>query len=172
MKQLISGSYDSVTEANSIIDGLLDAGYQREEISVMMDQYRHTELAGDSEAMSSQNTRIVRDAAGGGLLGGALGAIIAGTLAASGAIGAAIITGGAAAPIIAGPLAAALAGGGAGAAAGGILGGLAGFGLSQEHSRKLMSDLESGKIIVAVRTDEEDADIARAVLHHEELIAL
>ena len=98
------------------------------------------------------------------MIGGTLGAIIAGALAATGALGAAVVTGGVALPFIAGPVAAAFMGGGAGAAAGSVIGALAGLGVSQEEAARYDQALKAGQIVVAIEVDDAEAEDAEAIL--------
>jgi hypothetical protein len=165
MRQFITGSFATVDDANDAVDSLIRAGYNPTDISVMMNDKLRSRLSPEDVPGETQGTRVVKDAAGGGLIGGALGAIIAGSMAATGAIGAAIVTGGAAIPFIAGPIAAALAGGGAGAAAGGIIGALTGYGITHEESRTVERDIQAGNIVIGVHTQDDDLSTARSILN-------
>lgn len=169
MKEIVSGVFQTVEEANDVIDELLESGFRSEDISVMMNHRVETRSA-HAAPESDRGSYVLNDVAGGGIIGGAIGAVIAAGLAATGAIGAAVVTGGVAAPLVAGPLAAALAGGGAGAAAGGILGALTGLGISQERSQQLLTEVEQGSIVVAVRTESQDAEMARSILREQHVL--
>ncbi|MDQ4075563.1 MAG: hypothetical protein M3220_04865, partial [Chloroflexota bacterium] len=76
-------------------------------------------------------------------------------------------------PIVAaGPLAAALAGAGIGAVAGGAVGALIDMGVSEEDAEYYAEALRRGDVIVAVRTEDERADLAVDVLRQHAPIDL
>lgn len=159
--KLVWGTFFDVRGANDAVDKVLQLGYPREYISIMMSANTKEKTFGsDGEERADS---VARGAAEGGVIGGAIGAIVAGfTL--TGAIGVTIATGGAAAPFIAGPLAAALAGGGAGAAAGGLIGAAIGAGIPHEHAQDLEKDLEAGGIVVVVDARDEDVPEIQTIL--------
>lgn len=112
---------------------------------------------------AEKGTKAPEGAAAGGVIGGALGAIVAG-LTATGSIAAIAATGGAAAPLVVGPLAAALAGLGAGALGGGIIGALVGLGFPEVHAKEYEQKLRDGAIMVSVKESMGDAERAREIL--------
>jgi hypothetical protein len=151
--------YDRASTERAI-DDLTAASIPRDDISIVMsnetrDRYFHNE-----ENVHGAN--IAKGAAGGGVVGGSLGAIAGGFLI-GGTI--ALATGGLAAPfLIAGPIAGALAGGGAGAAVGSIIGAIVGAGIPETQASAIEGEVKRGGVVLAVRTDEERVAIARTVL--------
>lgn len=98
----------------------------------------------------------------GGVVGGGLGALIAG-LTATGSVAVIAGTGGIAAPLVVGPLVAALAGLGAGAAAGGIVGALVGAGIPKEKAEAYNAGLDRGGILLGVNARPENREAVRGV---------
>ncbi len=136
--------------AAAAVQRLHNLGYAQDEISVMMD-----EKTREKAFASVVNAKGSEGLATGGVVGGVLGAIVAG-LTATGSVAAIAGTGGLAAPLVVGPLAAALAGLGAGAAGGGIVGGLIGLGIGETRAKQYENGLREGGIIVAVRPKSRD----------------
>ena len=152
-----SGIYYDPADAESRIQRLYDLGYSDKDISVMMrdqDKARSfTERVGGHTA---------EGAVTGGVIGGGLGAILAG-LTATGFVVAVVGTGGVAAPLVAGPLAAALAGLGAGATAGGLIGALVGAGIPKDRAVQYSEGLDRGGILLGVAPRPEDEEEVRSV---------
>jgi hypothetical protein len=88
----------------------------------------------------------MEDAGKGGIIGGTLGAIIAGVAAA----GTSLVVPGLGL-VVAGPIAAALAGAGAGGGAGALIGGLIGAGIPEERAKVYESGVKEGGIVMGVR---------------------
>jgi len=145
--------------AIAAVDRLHRMGYAQDEISVAMDDKTREKAFG-----AIVNAKGSEGLATGGVVGGVLGAIVAG-LTATGSVAAIAGTGGLAAPLVAGPLAAALAGLGVGAAGGGIVGGLIGLGIGESKANEYEKGLKEGGILVAVRpkTKEHRAEVRRAL---------
>ncbi|HET9029981.1 MAG TPA: general stress protein [Candidatus Aquilonibacter sp.] len=143
------GVYYDRTSAESAVNRLHDMGYDRNDISVMSkDPDRARAFAEDTGTKAPEGTVT------GGVIGGALGAIIAG-LTATGSIAAIAGTGGAAAPLVAGPLAAALAGLGGGGLIGGIIGALVGAGIPEDRAKEYEEGLNRGGMLIGVNPREE-----------------
>src|SRR6202011_1473118 len=98
---------------------------------------------------------VATGAAGGAVLGGALGWIVG--------IGALAIPG--LGPFIAaGPIMAALAGAAGGAAAGGLTGGLIGMGMPEYEAKRYEGKVKDGNILLSVHTDDsEERDRAKQI---------
>jgi hypothetical protein len=145
------------------VDDLIAAGIARDDISVVMSNAtRDRYFEGESNV---HGANIAKGAAGGGAIGGSLGAIAGGFLLSGAAIAA---TGGAAVPfLIAGPIAGALAGGGAGAAVGSIIGALVGAGVPEHQAHAIERDVHRGGVIVAVRTADAQAASAQAIISRD-----
>lgn len=157
--RLITGLFADHEEAEKAYTCLLERGYAKEEISlVMSDDTRRkyfpadTVLKDPAIAVKDSGTIALEDAAVGTVVGGAIGAIIA----AVAAIGTSVVIPGFGV-VIAGPLAAGLAGAGAGGIAGSVVGALEGAGIP-ENRAKLEKKLEKGYIIIGFHPHtEEDA---------------
>ena len=158
MDEWITGFFKDRGAADRAVDDLQKAGYGINDISVMM-----TEDTRTRKFVAEKGSKAPEGAAAGGVVGGALGAIVAG-LTATGSIAAIVATGGAATPLVAGPLAAALAGLGAGAVGGGIIGALIGLGIPEVHAKEYEKRLRDGAIMVSVRASAGDEARAREIL--------
>ena len=167
MKHWIIGTFHDRSSAEAAVERLGEIGYGQNDVSVVMNHDTRTKYFGEEAAAEHGSTdrgsSIAKGAAGGGMIGGTLGALVAAVVG-TGAVGLTVATGGIAAPFIAGPLAAALAAGGAGAAAGSVLGGLLGAGMPDHDAKRVDRDVEGGNIVVSVHADDADADEARRAL--------
>jgi hypothetical protein len=103
-------------------------------------------------------TKAPEGAATGGTIGGVIGAVAAGLVAA----GIVVVPG--LALVAAGPIVATLAGLGAGAAAGGLTGALIGLGLPEHEARFFNEQIEHGGILVGVYTHNDRATQAKKIL--------
>lgn len=149
--------YHDRDSAEDTVARLQRLGYGQNDISVMArDQDRAREFA------EATGTKAYEGTVAGGVIGGALGAIIAG-LTATGSIGVIAASGGAAAPLVAGPLAAALAGLGTGAVAGGILGALIGAGIPEERAKEYQRGIDQGGMLIGVHPRDEHRDDVRRI---------
>jgi hypothetical protein len=141
---MVTGLFYDRQQAERAVEDLHELGYRQDDISVMMsDETRTRDFA------ESTGTKAAEGATTGGIIGGAIGAILAGVTT-TGAILAVAGTGGLATPIVVGPLAAVLAGLGAGGLAGGIIGALVGAGIPEDRARDIETGLKRGGIMVAV----------------------
>jgi len=140
---LVTGIFTTRADATRAVQMLEERGFHDREISLLM-----SDSVGE-EFKIEDSSKMPEGLAAGAAAGGALGALIAGLTAVG-----TIATGGGL--LIAGPLVAILAGGGAGAGVGGLIGGLAGAGMTEYEAKLFASELEDGKILVAVQcsTDE------------------
>ncbi|GAC1613949.1 MAG: hypothetical protein NVS4B5_01860 [Vulcanimicrobiaceae bacterium] len=166
MKHWIIGTFHDRASAEAAVERLGAIGYGQNDVSVVMNHETRSKYFGEEAAAHGSTDRsssIAKGAAGGGMIGGTLGALVAAVVG-TGALGLTVATGGVAAPFIAGPLAAALAAGGAGAAAGSVLGGLVGAGMPAYDAKRVDRDVEGGNIVVSVHADDEDAGEARTAL--------
>ncbi len=150
----ITGVFHDKDDAEKAYNSLIDRGYTREDISVLMsDETRETNYSDtDEDDRSELGNKAMEGAGVGSAIGGTAGAIV-GAIA---AIGTAIALPGLGL-IIAGPIAAGLAGAGAGGLTGGIIGALVGSGIPEERAAVYKESLENGGIVVGVkaRTREE-----------------
>lgn len=156
----LTATFHNRATTERAIDDLTAANIPRDDISIVMSKETRTRYFGSEDNVHGAN--IAKGAAGGGVIGGSLGAIAGGFLL-GGAI--TVATGGVAAPfLLAGPIAGALAGGGAGAAVGSIIGALAAAGIPEAEASAIEHEVKRGGVIIAVRADESREPIARAIL--------
>ena len=153
----VIGTFDNSSQAQAAVERLINAGIDRDQISLVTRDYDHDKNADETREHASGAGK----GAGIGAALGGVGGLIAGLagLAIPG-IG----------PILAaGPIAAALGGalGGAGlgAAAGGLIGALTDMGVPEEEAREYENQVRQGKTLVTVRagTDNE-ADRAYSIM--------
>ena len=153
MATLVSGLFKSRSSAESAVESLVEYGYSRDDISLLM-----SEATRGRDFAMRMATKAPEGAAAGATIGGAIGAIAASLVA----LGIIVVPG--LALVAAGPIVAALAGLGAGAAAGGVTGALIGLGVP-EHEAKFYSEaIEKGGILVGVYTHDDRAAQARRIL--------
>src|SRR5437016_3796782 len=134
------GVFSDLAQARQAIDELRRAGFNDDEIGFLT-------RAGTIEPENEQGARIAADAAGGGLVGGTIGAV------------AALLIPGFGPAIAGGILIATLSGAAIGAAAGSIIGSVTGMGVPEEEARIDQTELVAGRTIVTVKaaTDRDEA---------------
>jgi hypothetical protein len=150
MKTVV-GLFDNFTTAQGVLQGLIEAGYPREDISIVAadreGKYASEMYDGDEAAATVGSTAA--GAVSGGLLGGIAGLVIG--------ISALTIPG--VGPIIAaGPIASALVGAGIGAVAGGVIGALVDWGVPEEHAEYYAEGVRRGGTLVAVKAHESQVN--------------
>ncbi|WP_075097795.1 general stress protein [Sandaracinus amylolyticus] len=160
--KVVSGVFSTRREAQHAVDRLVDAGFRREDVSVLMsDVTRARELDGAPPIITPPSNRAAEGATAGGTIGGTLGAVVGG-LAAVGSIAIPGIG-----MVAAGPMVAALAGAGAGGAAGGLIGALVGLGVSENEATDIRDRIREGRIVVTVECARDRAARAIAILRGE-----
>lgn len=161
--KVVTGAFATRREAQRAVDRLVDAGFRRESISVLMSPEKRAEPAatGPQSELAASSNRAAEGATAGGTIGGTLGAIVGGLAA----VGSIAIPG--VGLVAAGPIVAALAGAGAGGAAGGLIGALVGLGITESEAADLRDRLREGRIVVCVETTIERAARAIAILRGE-----
>jgi len=162
MAKTVVGSFDNYSEAQAVVDELVDIGVPRDEISIVANekggQYTSSDTTSDAGGTASG---VGKGAVVGGAIGGAAGL-------AAGLAGLAIPGIG---PIIAaGPIAAALAGAGAGAVAGGLIGGLTHVGVPEEDAHYYAESVRRGGALVTVRAEDNIADRAAGVMRNHNAV--
>jgi hypothetical protein len=162
MSRLIHETYPDRAAAEAAVDRLASLGYGPGEVSVVMSSQTREQYGSTPAAIDASH--VGHAATGGGVIGAAMGAILA-TATVAGATAATVVTGGLAAPFIAGPLAAALGG----AVGGSAIGALVGAAGSEEEQEALDKDINGGGIVVAVQAREGDRDAVQAALEGTEL---
>lgn len=164
MARTVVGLFDHFSDAEHAVRSLTNAGFRREDISILANdrtgEYsRSVSTTGESAAGEGAAVGAV----GGGVLGGLLGLLIG--------IGALAIPG--IGPVIAaGPLAAALGtagataavGAGIGVATGGVLGALVGAGVPEEEAHVYAEGVRRGGTLVVVNAPDTQAASASDIL--------
>jgi hypothetical protein len=146
MKNAVYCIAQNRAQAETIVDGLRNAGFSSSEISVLM-----PDKSGTRDFAHEQNTKLPEGAATGGVAGMGVGAIL-GWLA---GIGTLAIPG--VGPFIAaGPIMAALGGAAVGGAAGGIIGALVGMGIPEYEAKLYEGKIRGGNALISVHTDNSD----------------
>ena len=164
MAKTVVGLFDNWTDAQNVVQELVNNGFQRSDISLLANDSRgeHSRTVGGT-AESGAGEGAAAGAIGGGVLGGVLGLLVG--------VGALAIPG--IGPVLAaGPLAAALGtagastvvGAGIGAAAGGIIGALVGAGVPEEDANFYAEGVRRGGTLVMVKSTDDMANRAYDVM--------
>jgi hypothetical protein len=163
MAKTVVGLFDTFSEAQSVVQELVNAGFERREISLLANDRRgEYARAVGTTTESTAGEGAAAGAVGGGVLAGLLGPLVGlGALAIPG-IG----------PVItAGPLAAlgtagatAVAGAGIGAATGGIIGALVGAGIPETDASFYAEGVRRGGTLVIVKAPDAMANRAYDIM--------
>jgi hypothetical protein len=148
----VAGIFNSKIVADNAVSELLDAGFAKDDISLLMSDKTRNEIFSSTD---DEADRAAKGGVTGAVIGGALGALIAGLVAA----GSIVTSGGVL--LVAGPIVAALAGAGAGGTAGGIAGALISAGFAADEANRYDDEIKRGKAIVLVHA-RDAAEAARA----------
>ncbi|OJX03723.1 MAG: hypothetical protein BGO76_00155 [Caedibacter sp. 38-128] len=133
-------------EAENAYNELLNKGYKKEDITLIMSDDTHKNHFTYEESVENNLPgKTLEGMSVGGAVGGTIGAVAAAIAAAGTTL---VIPGLGIA--IAGSLAAAFAGAGAGAATGGLVGALIGAGVPDEEAAKYEQDIKEGGIVIGV----------------------
>lgn len=150
MAKTVLGVFDSVEAAEKAANELQRRGFDRSEISIVAKE-DSARGGRDDRGETTMSSDISGGVATGGAIGGAAG-LLAG-------VGALAIPG--IGPLVAaGPIAAALSG----AVTGGIAGGLIDWGIPEESGRRYEQRVKEGKIVAAVKTDDDKVEDAADIL--------
>ena len=149
--RMVVGVFDDRVDAEAALRSLKEAGFEPEQISVVMLQTPQPEAAEVHRFHVDETTGVLA----GGALGGLAGWLIGATTVAVPGLGALLA---------AGALVAALGGAGIGAAAGGLIGHLVDQGLEHEEARYYHERVRHGAALVTVRVEGSRADEAHAIL--------
>ena len=146
-RQTVVGVFEGMERAERALNGLKDAGFTPEQVSVVAKDKR------DVQQMSD-NTEMVADSAGAGAVTGTLLGGVAGFLV---GISALVIPG--IGPIVGtGIIVSTLAGAGIGAVAGGRDGALVGHGVPEEDAREYEGHVKAGSILLTVHALSADEE--------------
>jgi uncharacterized membrane protein len=141
-QQTIVGMFADTGRAERALNGLKDAGFTPEQVSVVAKDKQDV-------AQMSENTEMVADGAAGGAVTGSVLGGIAGFLV---GISALVIPG--IGPIVgAGIIGSTLAGAGIGAATGGLVGALTAEGVSEADAHGYQENVKQGGILLSVRAN-------------------
>jgi hypothetical protein len=142
----VFGIYSDRPEAERGADALIEAGFSRSDISVLMPDTQSTRAFA-----AEKNTKAPEGTTTGVLSGGAVG----GTLGLLAGIGALAIPG--VGPFIAaGPIMGTLAGIGAGGALGGLVGALVGMGIPEYEAKRYEGRVKDGGVLLSVHCDSSE----------------
>ena len=153
MAKLITGLFKSRTSAQKAVEDLVNHGYSRDDISLLM-----SDATRGREFGLEMSTKAPEGMATGATIGGVLGAIAAGLVA----LGIIVVPG--LGLLAAGPIVATLAGLGAGAAAGGLTGALVGLGIPEHEATFYNEHIEKGGILVGVYSHSDTVERAKSIL--------
>lgn len=157
MKTLV-GTYNSVQVAHDVANDLINAGYSRNDISIVASD-QNNEYAGYIE--DGAGNEVAAGAGIGAAIGG-LGGLLVG-------LGALAIPG--VGPVIAaGPLLAALTGAGVGAVTGGIVGALADLGIPDEEAHIYSEGLRRGNVLVIAQVPDTSASAVTRMMERPGLV--
>ncbi len=141
----VSALFRNRTDAENAFQAVVDLGYSRDDISVLMSEESRRTYYG-----TTTDTELGSKAAEGTGVGAAIGGTIGAVIAGLAAIGTNVLLPGLGL-VVAGPLAAALAGAGAGGITGGLVGAFIGSGIPEERARDYETGIRSGGIVLSVR---------------------
>ena len=156
MKKSVFAIANNVSQAQSLIDGLTQAGFAETEISVLA-----PDTTGSHTFGAVKETKAPEGATTGATTGGVVGGVL-GLLAGLGALA----IPGVGPFVAAGPIMGALSGLGIGATAGGIVGGLIGLGIPEFEAKVYDEKLKAGHYLISVHAhDGDDVDRAKQVFN-------
>ncbi|WP_159473823.1 hypothetical protein [Dyadobacter sp. 3J3] len=142
----VTGIFLTIADADGAYEALLDKGYTRENISVVMSEVTHKGHFLKIEDESVETSHTLEDAGRGALLGGTAGAIVS----AIAAIGSNLALPGFGL-VLMGPLLAGLTGAAAGSIAGGTIGAIIGTtGYPDEHKEYYENSIQEGGVMISV----------------------
>jgi hypothetical protein len=145
---IVTGLFKDRESVERAYQALLDHGYDKDDISVLMSDETHTRYRRlDSPADAASEDKMIEGAGVGAAVGGTTGAL----LAAIAAIGTSVAFPGLGL-IVAGPIVAAFAGAGAGSVTGGLVGALIGSGVPEANAQVFERGLKEGGIVLMVKT--------------------
>lgn len=157
MAKTVVALYDEFNVARSAVEALVDAGFDRSDISLVANDAAGEHKRHVDEVVVDDGDVSAGEGAG---FGAVVGALVG--------LGVALIPG--IGPVLAaGPLAAALMAGigaASGAVTGGVVAGLVDFGVPEEHATRYAEGIRRGGTLVTVHLDQDEwADRAQSVLN-------
>jgi len=168
MAKTVVGVYDNLSIAHQVIHELVNAGFDRNQISLVANDANNSyaghmsDNGGTRGGSSDVDGGDVAKGAGIGAALGGLGGLLLG-------LGALAIPG--VGPVIAaGPLAAALTGAGIGAATGGIVGALADLGIPDEEANIYSESVRRGNVLVVAQVNDARVNEAARIMESGGLV--
>lgn len=156
MKTVV-GLFERYASAEQAIHELMQRGFKKQEISIIVRNSSAAPMPGATETDASETVGL--GAIGGTAIGGLAGLLIGlGTLTIPG-MGAVLAAG-----TLTSVITSTAAGAGVGAVAGGLIGALVSMGISEEEAHVYAEGVRRGNILVAVQTDDARAAEAFTVL--------
>lgn len=152
----IAGVFDSKKEADAAVSTLLDTGFSKEHMSLIVSDNAHHAIF--SAPSDDESKRTIEGGAAGALIGGAIGALVAGLTL----VGTIALPG--SGLLAVGPIMAAFTGAGAGAIAGGLSGALISAGFAVDEAKHYEEAIRHGKAVIIVHATDEMVPAARVAL--------
>lgn len=170
MAKTVVGLYDNLTQAQRVVQDLVDQGFSRDNISLVAnasasDYQRYFD--DDGQYVTDDHREETRDdmtSGEGAAAGAGIGATIGGIGGLLMGLGLLAIPGVGPA-LAAGPIASALVGAGIGAAAGGLAGALVNSGVPEEEAHNYAEGVRRGGSLVMIRTDDTRATEAANIMN-------
>jgi uncharacterized protein (TIGR02271 family) len=160
MTKTVVGTYRDIQTAKAVIDDLVNAGFERANISLVAND-ADKRYSGYVDRTADDNDDVAQGAGIGAAIGG-LGGLLIG-------LGALAIPG--IGPIVAaGPIAAALAGAGIGAVTGGIIGALIDLGIPEEEAHVYAESVRKGNVLVTAQVPDNRVNEASRIMERAGLI--
>jgi uncharacterized membrane protein len=157
MGKTVVGLMDSFDEARELIADLRDNDFPGEVIGLIAREPEDAaRLAAREELSDNQMAGVTKGVGAGAAVGGVAGLVMG---------LAAFTVPGVGAVLAAGPIAAALAGLGLGAVTGGVYGAIRNLGVPEEEAQYYAEGVQRGGILVAVATDDYDAERAADIMY-------
>lgn len=154
----VAGIFDNDLAADRAVAALLDEGFAKDDISMLVSRKTHDALFSSTD---DEANRVAKGGIAGATLGGVLGALIAGLTA----VGVIVLPGGGLLAV--GPVVAALSGAGAGATVGGLSGALIQAGFAADEANRFEKEINQGKVVLIVHAaDKEKAARADTALKY------
>jgi hypothetical protein len=161
MMKTVVGTYDNIQTAYNVANDLVDAGFSRNDISVVASDTKNEYAAYVDDRYVDAGDDVAKGAGIGAAIGG-LGGLLVG-------LGALAIPG--VGPIIAaGPLLAALTGAGVGAVTGGIVGALVDLGVPDEEAQIYSEGLRRGHVLVIAQVADASTNAVTRMMQRPGLI--
>jgi hypothetical protein len=172
MAKTVVGLFESYSEAQHVVQDLIDSGFRREDISVVANDTSRATGAREVGEHSKADEGAGAGAVSGSVIGGAVGLLVGAGLLAIPGIGPVLAAGPLAAAIgtTAATLGAGALGAGIGAATGGLIGGLVGAGVPEEEAHAYAEGVRRGGTLVSVSADDQMANTARSVMQRHDVI--